>query len=219
VGGCLKGVGTDETRTDASRKPAAKPGELADSSPERGQKPASQGASRAPAERDLCALLSAKEIEEIAGVPVERAEKKPNGCEWFANAAAQQQKGGDTARSTLAKLSKEEPKSAQEVVGGMENLLKGLGGAIAPDKPLFAVTVQWENADQGEMTLKGTVAISGAGAPGGGLEPIEGLGDRAFMCAMGMLFYVRKGPALIMFGSMGAREQTIALARLVVARI
>jgi hypothetical protein len=218
--GCVKGAGTDETRTDASRKPAAKAGELADSSPERGHKPASAGASRAPAsDRDICALLSAKEIEEIAGVPIERAEKKPNGCEWFANAAAQQQKGAETARNTFAKLNKEEPKSAQELVGSMQNLLKGVGGAVAPDKPLFAVSVQWDNADQAEALFKTTVAMSGGGAAGGGLEPIEGLGDRAFIGAMGAIFYVRKGATLITFGSMGTRENTIALARLVVARI
>ena len=218
--GCVKGAGTDETRADASRKPAAKAGELADSSPERGQKPASAGASRAPAsDRDVCALLSAKEIEEIAGVPIERAEKKPNGCEWFANAAAQQKKGAETARNTFAKLNKEEPKSAQELVGSMQNLLKGVGGAVAPDKPLFAVSVQRENADQAEALFKTTVAMGGGGAAGGGLEPIEGLGDRAFIGAMGAIFYVRKGAILITFGSMETRETTIALARRIVPRI
>jgi len=124
--GCVKEGATDSP-ADASKQRAAKPGELADSSPDRGQKPVSQGASRASAsERDLCALLSAKEIEEIAGVPIERSEKKPNGCEWFANAAAQQKKGAETARNTFAKLNKEEPKSAQELVGSMQNLLKGV---------------------------------------------------------------------------------------------
>jgi hypothetical protein len=218
--GCVKGAGTDDPRTDASRKPAAKAGELADSSPERGQKPASAGASRAPAsDRDVCALLSAKEIEEIAGVPIERAEKKPNGCEWFANAAAQQKKGAETARNTFAKLNKEEPKSAQELVGSMQNLLKGVGGAVAPDKPLFAVLVQRDNADQAEALFKTTVAMGGGGAAGGGLEPIEGLGDRAFIGAMGAIFYVRKGGTLITFGSMETRETTIALARRIVPRI
>ena len=219
--GCVKGAGTDETKTDVSSKLAAKRGELADSSPERGQKPVSQqGASRASAsERDLCALLSAKEIEEIAGVPIERSEKKPNGCEWFANAAAQQQKGAETARNTLAKLNKEEPKSAQELIGSMQNLLKGAGGAVAPDKPLFAVSVQRENADQAETLFKTTVAMGGGGAASGGLEPIEGLGDRAFIGAMGAIFYVRKGATLITFGSMATRENTIALARRIVPRI
>jgi hypothetical protein len=218
--GCVKGAGTDETKTDVSSKRAAKPGELADSSPERGQKPVSEGPSRASAsERDLCVLLSAKEIEEIAGVPIERSEKKPNGCEWFANAAAQQQKGAETARNTLAKLNKEEPKSAQELVGSMQNLLKGAGGAVAPDKPLFAVSVQRENADQAEALFKTTVAMGGGGAAGGGLEPIEGLGDRAFIGAMGAIFYVRKGATLITFGSMATRENTIALARRIVPRI
>jgi hypothetical protein len=218
--GCVKGAGTDETKTDVSSKRAAKPGELADSSLERGQKPESQAASRASAsERDLCALLSAKEIEEIAGVPIERSEKKPNGCEWFANAAAQQQKGAETARNTLTKLNKEEPKSAQELIGSMQNLLKGAGGAVAPDKPLFAVSVQRENADQAEALFKTTVAMGGGGAAGGGLEPIEGLGDRAFIGAMGAIFYVRKGATLITFGSMETRENTIALARRIVPRI
>jgi hypothetical protein len=217
--GCIKGAGSDETKTVSSQR-AAKPGELADSSPERGQKPVSRSASRPPASgRDLCALLSAAEIEEIAGVPIERAEKKPDGCEWFANAAAQQRKGTETARNTFAQLNKEEPKSAQELVGSMQNLLKGVQGAVAPDKPLFAVLVRRDNADQEEALFKTTVAMSGGGAAGGGLEPIEGLGDRAFIGAMGAIFYVRKGATLITFGSMETREHTIALARRIVPRI
>jgi len=200
---CVKDTTTDQKDTAVKRP--AKASELADSPP-----------AQAP---DVCALLSAKEIEEIAGVPIDRAEKKPNGCDWYANAAAQQQKGADTARGTLASLMKEEPKSAQELVGSMQNLLKGAAGAVAPDKPLFAVLVQRENADAAEAMLKTTVAVGGGGASGGGLEPIEGVGDRAFMGAMGAIFYVRKGPALITFGSMGTREQAIALARRIVPRI
>jgi hypothetical protein len=68
--------------------------------------------------------------------------------------------------------------------------------------------------------LKGTVAITGGGLKGGSLEPIEGVGDRAFMGAMGAIFYARKGQALIQFGlGLGDRDQAIALARLVVSRI
>jgi hypothetical protein len=201
--GCVKDPTSDQKDTAAKRP--AKAGELADSQPAQTQ--------------DVCALLSAKEIEEIAGVPIERAEKKPNGCEWYPNAAAQQQKGADTVRDTFAKLNKEEPKSAQELVGSMQNLLKGAAGTVAPDKPLFAVLVQRENADAGEAVLKTTVAVSGGGAPGGGLEPVDGLGDRAFMGAMGAIFYVRKGTTLISFGSTASREQTIALARRIVPRI
>lgn len=218
---CVKGASVEDAKGDRSSKPVVKSGELADSTAPGDRKPAVRDQSLAAAAeaRDLCALLSAKEIEEITGLPIERAEKKPNGCEWYAKAAAQQQKGADTARGTLDQLMKQEPKSAEEVQRSMEGLLKGLTGAVAPNKPFFGVSVQWENADQGEMTLKGTVAINGAGVPGGGLEPIEGLGDRAFIGAMGTLFYVRKGAALIMFGSMGTREQTIALARRIVPRI
>lgn len=219
---CAKGP---DARDSGSRPASPKTSEAADTAPG-----ATASSSRARAEdasanpgarsvRDICGLLSAGEILEITGVAVERVEKKPNGCEWYASAAAQQQKGADTARTTLEKMNKEEPKSAGELTHTMENLLKGVGGAVAPDKPLFAVIVQREDADVGEAMLKGTVAINGAGTPGGALEPVEGLGDRAFIGAMGMLFYARKGPALITFGGMGTREQTIALARKIVPRI
>ena len=183
-----------------------------------GQDPGDPPRAAATEAPDVCALLSAKEIEEIAGVPIERADKKPNGCDWYANTAAQQQKGADTARGTLASLMKEEPKSAQDGVKTMENLMKGLGGAVAPNKPLFAVLVQRENADAAEAMLKTTVAVNG-GSAGAGLEPIEGLGDRAFIGAMGAIFYVRKGNTLITLGSMTTREQAIALARRIVPRI
>jgi hypothetical protein len=218
---CVKGTGTDPAKADTSRKPVSTRSELADSTAAGDRRPAGRDESRTtsgPA-KDVCALLSAKEIEEITGLPIERAEKKPNGCDWYAKPAAQQQKGADTVRDTFAKLNKEEPKSAQELVGSMQNLLKGVGGAVAPDKPLFAVLVQKDNADAAEAMLKTTVAISGGSAAGGGLEPIDGLGDRAFIGAMGAIFYVRKGPTLITFGSMGTREDAIALARRIVPRI
>jgi hypothetical protein len=208
---CAKGP---DARDSGSRPASPKTSEAADTAPA-----ATASSSRARSVRDVCGLLSAGEILEITGVAVERVEKKPNGCEWYANAAAQQQKGADTARATLEKLNKEEPKSAGDLTHTMENLLKGVGGAVAPDKPLFAVIIQWEDADVGEAMLKGTVAVNGAGTPGGALEPVEGLGDRAFIGAMGMLFYVRKGAALITIGGMGTREQTIALARKIVPRI
>ena len=218
--GCVKDAATNQDKATAGGPPA-KTSELADSSPANGRKPANRDRPRGDAADapDVCALLSAKEIEEIAGVPIERAERKPNGCDWYGNAAAQQQKGADTARGTLANLMKEEPKSAQDGVKTMENLMKGLGGAVAPNKPLFAVLVQRENADAAEAMLKTTVAVNGGSATGGGLEPIEGLGDRAFIGAMGAIFYVRKGNTLITLGSMTTREQAIALARRLVPRI
>ena len=219
VVGCVKDAATGQDK-DTSVKQPAKPGELADSPPASDRKPAGGVQPRAAATGapDVCALLSAKEIEEIAGVPIERADKKPNGCDWYANTAAQQQKGADTASGTLASLMKEEPKSAQDGVKTMENLMKGLGGAVAPNKPLFAVLVQRENADAAEAMLRTTVAVNG-GSAGAGLEPIEGLGDRAFIGAMGAIFYVRKGNTLITLGSMTTREQAIALARRIVPRI
>jgi len=172
-------------------------------------------------DRDVCALLSAQEVGEIAGVPIERLEKKPNGCEWYANADAQQRQGTATARATLDGLMKQEPKSADDTVKTMENLLKGLGGAAAPGKPLFAATVHWDDGDAAEVMMKGTVAANGGGAmPGGGLEPVPGVGDRAFIGAMGALFYARKGDALVLFGAMGiTRDQEIALARRLISKI
>ena len=40
--------------------------------------------------------------------------------------------------------------SAADGVRTMENLLKGIGGASAPTKPLFAATVHWTDGDQSE---------------------------------------------------------------------
>ena len=219
--GCVKDGATDSPAGAATQR-AAKLSEPADSTPGGARSPAGREESRAPATKgkDVCALISPKEIETITGLPIERAEQKPNGCEWYANAAAQQQKGVETARNTFEKLNKQEPASANEAVNSMQSLLRGVTGAVAPNKALFGVIVQWDNGDQAEAMLKGTVAIVGGGAKGGGLEPIEGLGDRAFMGAMGAIFFARKGPALIQFGlGLGDRDQAIALARLVLSRI
>jgi hypothetical protein len=179
----------------------------------RANEPADRAAP-AEAQGDVCALLPAKEVTEITGLPIDRVEKKPDGCEWYANAAAQQQKGAETTRDTFKQLSAQEPKSAEEGVKRMSNLLNGLQGAVGPNKPVFAVTVQHKDADQAEAVLRGTVSMNG-----GRVDAIEGLGDRAFGGPMGVFFYVRKGPALITFGGIGSREQTLALARRIVPRI
>lgn len=198
-------------KEDASVKAPAKPVEAAEG--ERSAK-----ASRSTT--DLCALLSVKEMSDVTGLPIERAEKKDNGCEWFANASARQQQSADTVRSTFQQLTKQEPKSAQEGVRAMESMLTGMRGAVAPDKAVFAVTAQFENGDEGEAVMKGTVAVAGGGAPGGQLEPVEGLGDRAYWGPMGTFLLVRKGPAVLMFGStLASREQAVALARRLVERI
>jgi hypothetical protein len=203
AGACANG---DATRSAAvSGAPPARSSEAADR--------ASSGA-RPSAATDICSLLPAKEVTEIAGLPIDRVEKKPDGCEWYANAAAQQQRGAETARDTFKQLSAQEPKSADEGVKKMENLFNGLQGAVGPNKPVFAVTVQHGDVDQAEALLRGIVSMNG-----GHLDTIDGLGDRAFGGPMAAFFYVRKGPALITFGGIGSREQTIALARRIVPRI
>ncbi len=163
---------------------------------------------------DICALLPAAEVTEITKLPVDRVEKKPDGCEWYANAAAQQQRGADTARDTFKKLSAQEPKTADEGVKSVQNLFNGLRGAVGPNQPIFAVTVQRDAADQAELLLKGLTGMNG-----GRVETIEGLGDRALAGPMDAFFYVRKGTTLITVAGIGTREQTIALARRIVPRI
>ena len=204
-----------EVPNSASSSERAKPSEVADS----GRAESSSAKVSASGARDVCALLSATEVAEVFGVAIERVEKQANGCEWYSNAAAQQQRGADLVRNTFSKLTKEEPKSADEGVRRMEDVLKGLTSAASARKPLFAVSIQWENGDQAEATVKTTTGVVGGGVEGGRLESIDGLGDRAYVAAAGVLFYVRKGPALLTFGSLGTREQTIALARKLVSRI
>jgi hypothetical protein len=217
--GCVTGSESGNNPNERAGRTAAASSEAADAVSSGGRAPA-QRESATSDSRDVCALLAPKELTNITGIEIERAVRTPNGCEWYANAAAQQQKSADNARTTLKKLTGQEPKSASEAVRTMEDLLKGVGGAAAPTKPLFAATVHWHAGDGAETMLKGTVAANGAGLPNGGLERIDGLGDRAFIGAMGMLFYVRKGPTLILFGAMGiTREQEIALARKFVSRL
>ena len=187
--------------------PAAKSGEVADRSAP-GERP------HPPGSEDICALLPAAEVTELTGLPIDRVEKKADGCEWYAHAAAQQQKGAANTRDTFKKLTAQEPKSEKDAAHSMENLLNGLRGAVGPNQPVFAVTVQRGDVDQAEAVLKGTLAVNG-----GRLEPIDGLGDHAYAGPVGAFFYVRKGPALINFGGIGTREQTLALARRIVPRI
>jgi hypothetical protein len=194
------GGSTDAGRTSAA-PPAARSSEVADRAAPR------------ETERDVCALLPAKEVTEITGLPIERVQPSRR-LRVYANAAAQQQKGAATTRDTFNKLNAQEPKTAQDGVHSMENLLNGLRGAAGPNQPVFAVTVQRGDVDQAEALLRSTVAMNG-----GQVDAIDGLGDRAFGGPMGAFFYARKGAVLITFGGIGSREQTIALARRIVPRI
>jgi hypothetical protein len=200
---CVNGGSADAGHSTSP--PTAKSPEVADRS--------TPGDRPRPSE-DICALLPASEVTEATGLPIDRVEKKPDGCEWYANAAAQQQKGAANTRDTFKKLSAQEPTSEKDAARSMENLLNGLRGAVGPNHPVFAVTVQRGDVDQAEAVLKSTLAVNG-----GRLEPIEGLGDHAYAGPMGAFFYVRKGPALISFAGIGTREQTLALARRIVPRI
>lgn len=74
----------------------------------------------------------------------------------YANAAAQ-------VRHTFSTLTKQEPKSTEDGVRKMEDVLKGVTSVVDPSKPLFAVSVQWENADQAEAIVKTTVGVVGGG--------------------------------------------------------
>jgi hypothetical protein len=214
------GSGSSPAPPKASDAADAVPGNRATAAPAGGRAEGGSSLASAHAAVDVCGLLPAAEVTELTGLAVERLEKKPNGCLWFANAEARRQQGVDTVRSTFSKLNKQEPKSAAEGARSMESMLKGLTGAAAPDQPLLDVSVQWDKADEAEATLKGTVGAIGGGLPGGRFEPIEGLGDRAFKLPMASIFYIRKGAALVSFGmSAGTHEQAIAVAKRIVSRI
>jgi len=225
TGACLAGACTKgpETQTSAPReagKPAA--GAASQSSRAPGAGAPAPAPTTARPTRDACALLSAAEATEITGMPIERVEKTADGCAWYAKAAAQREKSTASASGTFEKMSKQEPASAEEAMRNVETMLKGFIGATATSGPLFAVSVQSEQADQAEAILKGTVAVVGAGTPGEKLEPIEGLGDRAYWGPASSFLLVRKGPVLLNLGLRsfsGSREQAIALARRMVSRL
>src|SRR3989304_5302659 len=153
AGACTKGSETQTNPPPASSKSAAGPA----------SQPAPSQAAARPA-RDACALLSAAEATEITGLPIERVEKTTDGCAWYANAAAQREKGTASVAGTFEKMSKQEPASAEEGMRSVESMLKGMIGAAGPSGPLFAVSVQSENADQAEAILKGTGAGLGVEA-------------------------------------------------------
>lgn len=206
----------------ASLAGACSKGSETQSSPPRASSPPAPSRTAAKPTRDVCALLSAAEATEITGLPIERVEKTTDGCAWYANAAAQREKGTASVAGTFEKMSKQEPATAEEGVKNVESMFKGMIGAVGPARPLFAVSVQSENADQAEAILKGTIAAVGGGAPGGKLEAVEGLGDRAYWGPVGSFLVVRKGPVLLNLGLQtfsGSREQALALARRMVSRL
>jgi hypothetical protein len=183
--------------------------------------PAATGGSTAASARDVCALISNAELAGITNLAIERSEKTADGCQWFTAAAARQQRGQDDIRGTLEKMTKQEPSSFEEGLRNMEGLLKGVGG-LASSGLLLTASVQWTGGDKAEETLKTTFAMMTAGMPGGKLEPIEGLGDRAYVGPMGSLLYVRKGAAWLELDLRtfpGSRDQAIQIARRLLSKM
>jgi hypothetical protein len=95
--------------------------------------------------------------------------------------------------------------------------------AAAASRDFCALLTSAEVADVTGLAaaaFKTSVAVAGGGLPGGRLEPIDGLGDRAYAGPAGAFYCVRKGSMFITFGfSTGTREQAIALAQKIVSRI
>jgi hypothetical protein len=226
AGACLKQPERNAAVTTASAErsgltPAPAIGSLATQTAGTAATGGSNATSSATSSRDVCALISNAELARVTGFPIERTEKTSDGCRWFANAAARQQRGQDEIRSTFEKMATQEPSSFQDGLRSMEGLIKGAGG-LASSGLLFTATVQWTGADEAEATLQTTTAVLGAGLPGGQLEPVQGLGDRAFMGPMGSLLYVRKGAAWLELDLRtfpGSREQALQIARRLLSKI
>jgi hypothetical protein len=226
VGACSKGPDTQAKAPRDSGKQVAGPASQPSRTPSAGATspttPAPAQTAAKPTPRRMRALVGGGGHTEITGIPIERVERTTDGCAWYANAAAQREKSTASASGTFEKMSKQEPATAEEAMRNVETMFKGFVGAASPSGPLFAVTVQSENADQAEAILKGTVAVVGAGTPGGKLEPVAGLGDRAYWGPVSSFLLVRKGPVLLNLGLSsfsGSREQAIALARRMVSRL
>ena len=129
AGACTKGPDTQTNAPRESSKQAAGPASQPSRAPDAGTTSSTtQAPSQATARptRDACALLSAAEATEITGIPIERVEKTTDGCAWYANAAAQREKGTASVSGTFEKMSKQEPASAEEGVRNVETMLKGL---------------------------------------------------------------------------------------------
>ncbi len=183
---------------------------------------AAASTSTGSASRDVCALMSTTELSGLTGLRVERAEKTSDGCRWFANAADQQQHGQNEIQGAFEKLTKQEPASAEDGARTMEGLLKGIAGLASSSGPFLTASMQWTGADEAETTMQTTISVIGGGLPGGKLERIEGLGDRAYMGPAGSLLYVRKGNAwleLDLRSFSGSREQAIQIARQLILKM
>lgn len=174
------------------------------------------------ASRNVCALVSLADVTEAVGAPIERAEPLTDGCQWFANPEALKQKGQGNIKNSFQKLNKQEPASFEQAQRTMEGLVKGVGALATASGPVLSVSVTWDNADQEELALKTAMRMMDPGVPGGDLEPIAGLGDRAYMGPVGSMLYVRKGQtwmALDLRQSPGSREQAIAFSRKLLAKL
>jgi hypothetical protein len=188
----------------------------------------------APAGSD-CPFLPWQEASRILGIAIERMEYKPDGsnpdeeCNYWVSPAERQRLMKSEIASGIGTLGKGDEKTAtdaaEKLVGGFLGAVIEAHGDNKKEDPAMLLQVwrskgraTWDKMEE----LKGNAKSVGFDVGSLGVQPVEGIGDKASMLPAGHSIMVLKGDRFFILGFgqfVPGREITAALAKQVVGRL
>jgi hypothetical protein len=188
-----------------------------------------------PSKGSGCSLLEGREAAGILGVAVERVESEASTsegalCKYWVSEPERQRLNREEIAQGLAGMGKADTKSGQQ---DLEKLIGGAAGALIEANGdnkntdyAFSLQVWRQNGkeqwDKMESFQARTKDAAGADFAGVAMQPVEDVGDRATVLAAGHSIMVLKGDTFFLLGFqqfVPGRDKTVALARVVAARI
>jgi hypothetical protein len=188
-----------------------------------------------PSKGSGCSLLEGREAAGILGVAVERVESEASAskgalCKYWVSEPERQRLNREEIAQGLAGMGKADTKSGQQ---DLEKLIGGAAGALIETNGdnkntdyAFSLQVWRQNGkeqwDKMESLQARTKDAAGADFAGVAMQPVEDVGDRATVLAAGHSIMVLKGDTFFLLGFqqfVPGRDKTVALARVVAARI
>jgi hypothetical protein len=188
----------------------------------------------APAGSD-CPFLPWQEASRTLGIAIERTEHTPNGadgseeCKYWVSPAERQRLMKAEIASGISAVGKKDEKTDidgfEKVVGGALGALIEAHGDNKNEDPAMQLQVwrsqgraMWDKMEEAKTNAKGVGFDVGAL----GVQPVEGVGDKATMLPAGHSIMTLKGDSFFLLGFgqfVPGREKTAALAKQVVGRL
>lgn len=182
-----------------------------------------------------CPFLPWQDASRTLGIAIERIEHTPNGadgseeCKYWVSPAERQRLMKAEIASGISAVGKKDEKTDidgfEKVVGGALGALIEAHGDNKNEDPAMQLQVwrrqgqaMWDKMEEAKTNAKGVGFDVGAL----GVQPVEGVGDKATMLPAGHSIMTLKGDSFFLLGFgqfVPGREKTAALAKQVVGRL